>query len=168
MVRMGVNAINNHKLLVTQDKRQVVGLPGLFDVDLLGELTVEDQFLGPMRTANINKVVQSFNKLGAYMAQFRMKAAVFNNCVLIDSKLAIPEQLRSAILARLHRSHPGQAALMDASEYIWWPFLNRQIVEVCEKNARNVLFLVRIIILLNHYFCCQHLIKKLNSILRVR
>ena len=62
---MGVNAINNHKPLVTPDKKKVVGLPGLFDVDLLGELTGEDPFLGPMRTAIINKDVQSFNKLGA-------------------------------------------------------------------------------------------------------
>ena len=64
ILRMGVNAINNHKPLVTQDKKKVVGLPGLFDVDLLGELTWEDPFLGPMRTAIINKAVQSFNKLG--------------------------------------------------------------------------------------------------------
>ena len=132
-LRMGVNAINNHKPLVTQDKKKVVGLPGLFDVDLLRELTGEDPFLGPMRTAIVNKDVQSFYKLGAYMAQFWTKAAVMNNCVLIEYKLAIPEQLRSAILIRLHRSHPGQAAMMVASEYVWWPFLNRQIVNVCEK-----------------------------------
>ena len=58
----------------------------------------------------------------------------------MDIKLAIPEQLRSANLARLHRSHPGQAAMMDASEYIWWPFLNRQIVSVCEKFPECTLF----------------------------
>ena len=133
MVWMGVNAINNHKHLVKRDKRQVVGLPGLFDIDLLGELTGEDQFLGPMRMPIINKDGQFFNKLGAYMAQFWTKAAVVNKCVLIDNKLAIPEQLRSANLARLHRSHPGQAVIMDASEHIWWPFLNRQIVNVCKK-----------------------------------
>ena len=74
------------------------------------------------------------------MAQFRTKAAVVNNCVLIDNKLAIPEQLRSAILIRLHRSHPGQAAMIDASEYIWWPFLNRQIVNGCEKYPECTLF----------------------------
>ena len=63
-----------------------------------------------------------------------------NNCVLIDKKLALPEQLRSAILAHLHRSHPAQAAMMDASEYIWWPFLNRQKVIVCEKCPERNLF----------------------------
>ena len=140
VVRLGFHASNNHKSLVTSDKTKVVGLPGLFDVDLLRELTGEDRFLGPMPTAIINKDVQSFNKLGTYMAQFWTKAAVMNNCVLIDNKLAIPEQLRSAILTRFHRSHPGQAAMMNASEYIWWPFLNRQIVNVCEKCPECTLF----------------------------
>ena len=137
---MRVNAINSRKPLVTPDKKKVVGLQGLFDVDLLGELTGEDPFLGQMRTAIINKDVQSFNKLGAYMAQFWTKATVVNNCALIDNKLTIPEQLRSVILIRLHRSYPGQAAMMDDSELIWWPFLNRQIVIVCEKSPECTLF----------------------------
>ena len=78
------------------------------------------------------------------MAQFWSKAAVVNNCVIIDNKLAIPEALRQAVLARLHRSHPGQKAMMSASEYIWWPFSNRQIVKTCEKcrectlNGKNL------------------------------
>ena len=29
---------------------------------------------------------------------------------------------------------------MDASDYIWWPFLNRQIVNVCEKCPECTLF----------------------------
>ena len=89
VVQVRINAINNYKPLVTRDKRQVIGLPGLFDVDPLAELTGEDQFLRPMRTAIINKDVQSFNKLRAYMAQFWTKAAVVNSCILIYKKLAI-------------------------------------------------------------------------------
>ena len=30
--------------------------------------------------------------------------------------------------------------MMDASEYIWWPFLSRQIVNVCEKCPEGTLF----------------------------
>ena len=74
------------------------------------------------------------------MAQFWSKAAVVNNCVIIDNKLAIPEVLRPAVLARLHRSHPGQEAMMSASEYIWWPFMNRQIVDTCERCRECTLY----------------------------
>ena len=74
------------------------------------------------------------------MAQFWPKAAVVNNCLVIDKKLAIPEPLRQAVLSRLHRSHPGEEATMAASEYVWWPFLNRQIIETCEKCRECTLF----------------------------
>ena len=74
------------------------------------------------------------------MAQFWPTAAVVNNCVVIDNKLAIPEPLRQAVLTRLHRSHPGQEAMMTASEYLWWPFMNRQIIETCEKCRECTLF----------------------------
>ena len=96
-----------------------MGLPVLFDADLLPELTEEDRFLGPMKRVIINKDITSINKLGSYMAQFWPKAAVVNNCLVIDKKLAIPEPLRQAVLSRLHRSHPGEEATMAASEYVW-------------------------------------------------
>ena len=110
----------------------ILGLPGLFDADLLAELTEEDRFLGPMKRAIVNKVVTTFNKLA--------HAAVVNNCVIIDNKLAIPEPLRQAVLARPHRSHPGQETMMSASVYIWWPFLNQQIVDTCEKRRECTLY----------------------------
>ena len=76
------------------------------------------------------------------MAQFWPKAAVVNNCVIIDNKLAIPEALRQAVRARLYRSHPGQEALMSASEYIWWP-TDRLLKLV--RSAANARCMVRIL-----------------------
>ena len=138
--RFGVLAVNGGKPLLSSSKKKIVGLSGLFDADLLAELTEEDRFLGPMKRAIINKDITSLNKFGSYMAQFWTKAAVVNNCVVIDNKLAIPEPLRQAVLTRLHRSHPGQEAMMAASEYLWWPLLNRQIIERCEKCRECTLF----------------------------
>ena len=135
---IGVLAVNGGKSLLSSSKKEIVGLPGLFDADL--ELTEEDRFLGPMKRAVINKDITSFNKLGSYMAQFWPKAAVVNNCVVIDNKLAIPEPLRQAVLTRLHRFHPGPEASMAASEYLWWPFMNRQIIDMCEKCRERTLF----------------------------
>ena len=68
--RIGVLAVNGGKPLLSTSKKEIVGLPGLFDADLLAELTEEDSFLGPMKRAIINKDITSFNKLGSYMAQF--------------------------------------------------------------------------------------------------
>ena len=44
----GVCAIKK-KPFVSQEKKEIVGLPSLFDVGLLVELTDEDEFLGPMK-----------------------------------------------------------------------------------------------------------------------
>ena len=138
--KIGVLAVKGGKPLLSLLKKEIVGLPGLFDADFLAELTEEDRFLGPMKRAIINKDITSFNKFGSYMAQFWPKAAVVNNCVVIDNKLAIPEPLRQAVLSRLHRSHPGQEARMAASEYLCWSFMNRQIIDTCEKCRECTLF----------------------------
>ena len=138
--KIGVFAVDGSKPILSKSKEDIVGLPGLFDADLLAELTEEDRFLGPMNRAIVNKDVTTINKLGAYMTQFWPKAAVVNNCVIIDNKLAIPEASRQAVLARLHRSHSGQEAMLSASEYIWWVFLNRQIVNNCEKCREGTLY----------------------------
>ena len=90
------------KPFVSQDKREIVGLPSLFDVGLLAELTDEDEFFGPMKRAILDNDVQSFSKQGVYISQFWPIASVVDNCILIDNKLAIPFKLRSAILTRLH------------------------------------------------------------------
>ena len=127
--RIGILAINGGKPFLSSSKKEIAGLPGLLDADLLAELSAEDRFLGPMKRAITNKDITSFNTLGAYMAQFWPKAAVVNDCVVIDNKLAIPEALRQAVLARLHRSHPGQEAMM-----------NRQIIDTCEKCRECTLF----------------------------
>ena len=50
------------------------------------------------------------------MAQFCTKVAVMSNCVIVDIKLAIPEQLKRGILARLQRSHQCQEAKISAPE----------------------------------------------------
>ena len=128
------------KPFISQDKKGIVGLPSLFDVGLMAELTDEDEFLGPMKRAILDNDVQTFSKQGLYIAQFWPVASVVDSCILIDYKLAIPFKLRSAILTRLRQSHPGQQAMIEAAEYIWWPYLNRQIVEGvrCSWNVQNL------------------------------
>ena len=93
-----------------------------------------------MKRAINNKDMTSVNKLGSYMIQFWTEAATVNECVIVDNKLAIPGPLRKAVLARLHRSHLGREAMMSASEYNWWPFRTRQIVDTCERRRECTLY----------------------------
>ena len=40
--------------------------------------------------------------------------------------------LRKPLLSRLHRSHAGQLTMVDAAQYIWWPRMHRDIVQLCK------------------------------------
>ena len=46
---IGVLAVNGGKPLLSSSKKEIVGLPGLFDAELLAELTAADRFIGPMK-----------------------------------------------------------------------------------------------------------------------
>ena len=79
---------------VSQDKKEIVGLPSHFDVGLMAELTDDDEFLGPMKQAIRDNDVQNFSKQGLYIAQFWTVSSAVDNCILIDNKLGIPFNLR--------------------------------------------------------------------------
>ena len=35
-------------------------------------------------------------------------------------------------MARLHRTHPEQEAMVDAAQYLWWPKMHREIIDLCQ------------------------------------
>ena len=59
-------------------------------------------------------------------------AAVVVDCVVVDNRIAIPNCLQKPLLARLHRSHAVQLALVDAAQYFSWPRMHRDIIQLCK------------------------------------
>ena len=54
----------------------------------------------------------------------------------------------SRSVKRIHRSHPEQEAMLDVSNYLWWPHMHKDIVNMAEecrsctrygKNAKSVI-----------------------------
>ena len=117
--------VNTHK------KSFTAGLHNILDADLLGELTIEDSQLIQLRKHILAKDREGFLRLGSYMANFWDDASVINDCIIIDNRVAIPTCLRKAEMARLHRTHPGQEAMVDAAQYLWWPKMHREIIDLC-------------------------------------
>ena len=66
------------------------------------------------------------------MANFWDDASVINDCIIIDKRVALPTCLRKAVLARVHRTHPGQEAMVDAAQYLWWPKMHKEIIDLCQ------------------------------------
>ena len=51
----------------------------------------------------------------------------------MNNRLAVPLQLRQAVLKRSHRGHPGQEDMLGVSQYLWWPHMLKDIVKLAEE-----------------------------------
>ena len=85
-----------------------------------------------MKRAIINRDYEGFCRIDSYIKSFWHCAAVVDGCIVVDNRIAIPMCLRKPLLSRLHRSHAGQLAMVDAAQYIWWPRKHRDIVQLCK------------------------------------
>ena len=85
-----------------------------------------------MKRALINREYEGFCRIDPYTKSFWHVAAVVDGCVVVDNRIAIPMCLRRPLLFRLHRSHAGQLAMVDGAQYIWWPRMHRDIVQLCK------------------------------------
>ena len=62
--KIGVFAVNGGRPILSKSEKDIVGLPGLFDADLLAELTEEDRFLGPMKKLSSMKTLLTSTSSG--------------------------------------------------------------------------------------------------------
>ena len=83
---------------------------------------------------------QGFELIGPYTNPLWSQMAVQDDCIMVNNRLAVPVQLRQTVLKRIHRGHPGQEAMLGVSQYLWWPHMNKDIVnlaEECRSCTRN-------------------------------
>ena len=120
----------------------------LFDRNLLAELTTEDTWMNRLRIVIERKDRHSFEMMGPFRNSLWHQMAVVDDCIVVDGRLAVPGQLRPAVLKRIHRGHPGQETMLDVSRYLWWPHMHKDIVNMAEecrsctrygKNVKNII-----------------------------
>ena len=56
--------------------------------------------------------------MGLYSDHLWNQLAVRDDCILADSRFAVPVKLRPVSLKRNHREHPGQKAMLGVSKKI--------------------------------------------------
>ena len=90
----------------------------------------------------------SFELIGPYTNPLWHQLSVLDDCILAYNRLAVPGQLPQVVLKRVHRGHPGQEAMPDVSRNLWWPHMQKDIVNLAEecrnctrysKNAKNII-----------------------------
>ena len=125
--------------VVAQDQKSLTGLVGLLDSDVLSQFMDEDSSLCLMKRA-LDRDYEGFCRIDPYIKSFWHCAAVVDGRVVVDNRIAIPMCLRKPLPSRLHRSHAGQLAMVDAAQYIWWPRMHRDISSYVEivPSARSL------------------------------
>ena len=138
---MQINAVrDHHKSVVSKDKKSLPGLTGILDQDVRAELVADDPTLRLMKNAVTSNDYEGFCRIDPYIRTFWDWVAVVDGCVIIDDRIAISQCLQKAVLSRLHRSHPGQEAMIDAAHYVWWPTIHRDIVSTCKNCTQCTKF----------------------------
>ena len=108
-------------------------LTKLFDRSLLAEVIAEDPWMNRLLRVIERNNRHSFELMGPYTNPLWHQLSVVDDCILVDNRLAVPGQLRQAVLKRIHRGHPGQEAMLDVSKYLWWPHMHKDIVNLAEE-----------------------------------
>ena len=123
-------------------------LTKLFDKSLLAELVSEDTWMDRLRRVVERNDRQGFEMMGPYTNPLWHQMSVIDDCLLVDNRLAVPEKLRQAVLRRLHQGHPGQEAMLEVSNYLWWPHMHKDIVNMaeecrsCTRYGKNIKYII--------------------------
>ena len=96
----------------------LLNLSKLFDRNFLAELTTEDTWMDRLRRVTEQKDRHSFELMRPYTNSLWHQMSVVDDCIVVDGRLIVPGQLRPAVLKRIHRSHPGQEAMINVSRYL--------------------------------------------------
>ena len=66
-------------------------------------------------------------RLGQYYVQHYNDFALRENCLWMDGPLALPKDMSSAVLNRLHFDHNGRDKMFAAAKDVWIPLMHRNI-----------------------------------------
>ena len=103
------------KLQKQQQEEAIDNLSKLFDKSLLAELTTEDTWMDRLIRVIESGDKQGFELMGPYTNPLWSEMAEQDDSSLVNNRLAVPVQLRQAVLKRIHRGHPGQEAMLGVS-----------------------------------------------------
>ena len=65
--------------------------------------------------------------MGPYSDHLWNQLAVRDDCILVDSRFAVPVQLHPVISKRNHEEHPGEEAMLGVKKYLWWPHMRKGV-----------------------------------------
>ena len=121
--------------------------PEVLSLKLVEANIEKDQIMKTIRDTIRDKNPQAkeiITRLGQYYAQHYNDFAIHENCLWMDGRLAIPKDMSSAVLNRLHFNHHGRDKMFAAAKDVWIPLMHRNIAATakycksCLESGKNL------------------------------
>ena len=114
----------------TSEKEEQLPKPpdDIFNTKLIAAMINRDTVLREVRDCIQTGDEQRCKKLSKQIHAKWRSLSVHNGCVLLDNKLAIPNSLKEWVIDVLHSTHPGAWGMTELGQRIWWPFINRDLI----------------------------------------
>ena len=100
----------------------------IFNTKLIAAMTNRDTILRKVCDCILTGDEQRFKRLSKQIHAKWRSLSVQNGCVLLDNKLAIPNSLKESVIDVLHSTHPVAWGMTELGQRIWWPFINRDLI----------------------------------------
>ena len=103
-------------------------LDQLFTKSFLAFLTSKDAVLKEIRDCVIQDDEARCKEVISYVHSFWKDLHVKSGCLCVDQRVAIPNSIKEAVLESIHMTHPGSWGMISPSQYVWWPYIHREIL----------------------------------------
>ena len=107
-----------------------IDYPEVLSLKLVEANIEKDPIMKTIRDAIRDKnprAKEIITRQGQYYTQHYNDFAVRENCLWMDGRLAIPKDMSSAVVNRLHFNHHGRDKTFAAAKDVWIPLMHRNI-----------------------------------------
>ena len=124
-------------------------LVSMFNQQLIAAMINRDTVLREIRDCITNDDQARCKQLSIQIYAKWKNLSVNSGRILVENNLAIPNILKESVIDVLHSTHPGAWGMTELGQRLWWPFINRDLINK-SKTCRP----------------CTEFGKKLKSIIR--
>ena len=139
----------DHQSITTANDQLLNQLDSIFNQDLIAAMINRDTVLREIRDCIINEDQARCKSLVKQIYAKWGSLSVNNGCILVDNKLAIPNIPKEPVMDVLHSTHPGAWGMTELGQRLWWPFINRDLINKsktcrpCTDFGKNLKSLLR-------------------------
>ena len=116
----------------------------VFSSTLIAAMTNRDSVLREIRDCIIQGDELRCKAVSRQIHTHWKQLNVNDGCIHLDNWLTIPSAMKDAVKDVLHATHPGKWGMTELANRLWWPFINRDLLNksktcrLCTEFGKNL------------------------------